>query len=190
MTPMRIKIPTLHREAILNPDPSPSKPDEDIDSIRLVLELPPSMNHLYVRTRGGGIALTKKALAFREYVRKTAVEIMPQIMAFSTGLEDVYQLNITLYFDRLENPGWFIQKGGKRQAKSRYKVIDVDNRIKFLQDCVTRSIGIPNDSQVFESHLVKLEDPNNPRAEVTIEVRPWSDYFPKGGQHGHQAAKR
>jgi Holliday junction resolvase RusA-like endonuclease len=70
---------------------------------------------------------------------------------------------------------------GERKAKTRYKVIDTDNRIKFLQDALTKSIGMPNDCQVFGGSQGKYEDPENPRAVVTVTVEPISKYFPERG---------
>jgi hypothetical protein len=141
------------------------------------------------------VSLTHEANRFRENVKAAVVRQLVQIASLPVDPETVYRVTLLAYFDQLENPGWFktLTKGprkGERDAKSRYKALDIDNRIKFLQDCVVRSVGIPNDSQVFESRLVKLEDPDNPRAEVTVEVRSRDDYFPKGGQHGHQATER
>ena len=123
-------------------------------------------------------------------------------MTFPTDHEQVYRVTLLAFFDALENPGWFEMweenkywvrgskdgtcragelkyRKGERKAATRYKVLDVDNRIKFLQDSVTKAVGIPNDCQVFESRLVKLEDPGNPRAEVTIEVVDRDQYFPR-----------
>lgn len=118
---------------------------------------------------------------------------LPFIMDFPTGEEVVYIFSIALYFAKLENPGWFERfvKGknkGKRKAATRYKVIDYDNRIKFLQDAVVAAIGIPNDCQIFEGRQIKMEDPDNPRAEVFIELsdpetylNPSESPFLKGG---------
>jgi Holliday junction resolvase RusA-like endonuclease len=141
------------------------------------------------------MALTEEASRFRENVKAEVVRQLAQVARLPVGQEVVYRITLHAYFDQLENPGWFktLTKGprkGERDAKSRYKALDIDNRIKFLQDCVVRSVGIPNDSQVFESHQIKLEDPDKPRAEVLIEVRPWSDYFPKGGRYGPQTTGR
>ncbi len=114
-------------------------------------------------------------------------------MVFPVDPETVYGLDIILYFESLENPGWFERwkedkfytkdtkdtkhkkgelkhKGGERKAKTRYKILDYDNRIKFLQDSVSKAVGMPNDCQIFGGHQEKREDPSNPRAEVTIRV--------------------
>jgi len=159
----------------------------------LVTDLPPSVNALYQHRRGGKLALTETAYRFRESVKAVVTTNLAKVLTFPTGPEVIYRFDITLYFEQLENPGWFEfwerdvfyqkdskdgkhkkgslkYKKGERKAVSRYKQIDYDNRIKFLQDCVSKSIGIPNDSQIFVGHQEKREDPRDPRAEVTVTV--------------------
>lgn len=136
-------------------------------------------------------------------VKQAVVNTLGAVMAFPTNPELAYRFDMIAYFKALENPGWFEkweeskyytrdtkdgkhQKGelkhakGERKAKTRYKQIDVDNRVKFLQDCVSKSIGIPDDSQIFVGYQEKREDPDNPRVEVTVTViRDTSRFFPK-----------
>ena len=66
---------------------------------------------------------------------------------------------------------------GERKAASRYKRIDYDNRVKFLQDAVVAAVGIPDDSQIFKGFQEKLEDSEDPRAEVTIRVLEYGEAF-------------
>jgi len=152
------------------------------------------VNQLYSKTRGGGRALTKEAVRFREGVKQVVVDNL-HALNISTGLETVYQFELRVYFDALENPGWFEKwetdtyvtrgenkgqlksRAGERKAKTRYKIIDVDNRVKFLQDCVVKSLGIPDDCQVFRGIQEKYEDPSNPRAEVTVSVVERDQFF-------------
>jgi len=112
-----------------------------------------------------------------------------------TDHETVFELELRAYFEKLENPGWFERwekdtyvtrgktkgqlkgRAGERKAQTRYKVMDIDNRIKFLQDCVVKALGIPNDCQVFRSGQEKHEDPDNPRAEVRIAVTERDQFF-------------
>jgi Holliday junction resolvase RusA-like endonuclease len=165
--------------------------------------LPPSTNALYQRRRGGQIALTEVAQRFRERVKHVVVSKLGKVMTFPIDPELIYRFDIVCYFDSLENPGWFERwdrdvfytkdskdgkhyKGelkfseGERKAVTRYKRIDYDNRIKFLQDCVSKSIGIPDDSQIFVGHQEKREDPDKPRAEVTVTIeRDFARFFPK-----------
>lgn len=157
---------------------------EPVLEFRTTLTMPPSANHLYQRRRGGGVTLSKMALQFQEDVKRHIRDFLPELTRFPVDHETIYQVDIALYFDKLENPGWFevITKGprtGERKAKTRYKIIDYDNRIKFLQDCMVKAIGIPNDCQIFRGVQEKREDPANPRADVVVRVRQRSDFFPE-----------
>lgn len=171
---MKILARRPSRSAVLAGDPCPS--------FSIELELPPSANHLYQRRRGGGVTLSKLALKFMESVKRDIKDHIPELLRFPVDHETIYQMDIVLYFAALENPGWFevYSRGsqlGERKAKTRYKVIDYDNRIKFLQDCMVKAIGIPNDCQIFRGTQEKREDRSNPRAEVTIRVRQRSEFF-------------
>ena len=145
------------------------------NSIELVTALPPSANALYQRRRGGGVALTKTAKKFAISVSTLVSKNLAALSRFPVGPEEVYSVDITLYFEKLENPGWFQtysrgSNAGERKAKTRYKTVDYDNRIKFLQDSIVKAVGIQNDSQIFNATQRKREDPDNPRAVVTLSV--------------------
>jgi len=106
---------------------------------------------------------------------------LPSLVSFPTGQEVIYRFDTILYFQSLENAGWHqtYTKGknkGKRKASSRYKKIDVDNRVKFLQDSVMASLGV-DDSQVFVGYQEKHEDPADPRAEVRVAVVSRDQFF-------------
>ena len=155
---------------------------EPVKEFKTTLPIPPSANHLYQRRRGGGVTLSKMAHQFREDVKRHIRDFLPELTRFPVTEETVYEVSIVLYFEHLENPGWFERfvrgpQSGERKAKTRYKTIDYDNRIKFLQDCLVRAIGIPNDSQIFRGMQEKREDPQHPRAEVVVRVRDRSDFF-------------
>jgi hypothetical protein len=159
--------------------------------------MPPSANALYQRRRGGGLALSKAARTFKEHVNGLIGGKFGTISRFPVHEELLYEIHIIIYFERVENPGWFerwekdtyVTRGkhkgelrgrqGERKAKSRYKEIDYDNRIKFLQDCIVTAIGIPNDAQIFRGIGEKREDPDNPRAEVKIKLANRNDFFMK-----------
>ncbi len=142
-----------------------------------MLNLPPSTNHLYQRTKYGGVALTKAARTFREHVRKKVVDTI-HLIRLQVDQDTVYSLSLKVFFEQLENKGWFKKtREGKRQAKTRYKDLDVDNRIKFLQDCIANALRIPTDAQFFEVHLEKHQDRDNPRAEIVITVADRDRFF-------------
>lgn len=172
-----------------------SSSTERSESLTFTFELPPSVNALYLKRRGGGIALTEEARAYRETVKQVVVEKLAAVSRFPVSLEHIYGIRMTCEIDKLQNPGWFrrlpkdrperrkkdkktgemkvVQKAkaaGEREAETRYKKIDVDNRIKFLQDCVIRSLGINGDEQVFEDTMQKLERSGKNHAHVEIYV--------------------
>jgi hypothetical protein len=129
------------------------------------------------------MALTGVAKVFRERLRKEIVSHLPQLSSFPLDQETIYRFDVYLYFKKLENTGWHQvhTKGkdkGKRKAATRYKRIDLDNRIKFLQDSVMSSLGV-DDSQVFAGYQEKREDSENPRAEVVLHVVPQEYFFGK-----------
>jgi hypothetical protein len=165
--------------------------EEPRTKLELTTELPPSTNNLYQRRRGGQLALTDTAQRLRIRVKQAVVDRLGKVMAFPTDPELIYRFDMIAYFESLENPGWFERYGkdtygrsgelkhhkGERKAKTRYKRIDVDNRIKFLQDCVSKAIGIPDDAQIFVGYQEKREDPHNPRVEITVSVEQDPDRF-------------
>jgi len=124
----------------------------------LTLPMTPSANNLYVRSgRGakGGVHLTDVAKQYANAVKDVVSQNMHVLKADFSDIEATYSMDVTAYFPELENAGWFERytkgaKVGERKAATRYKVIDVDNRVKFAQDCACKALGIPNDCQVFE----------------------------------------
>jgi Holliday junction resolvase RusA-like endonuclease len=163
------------------------KPDESestVEDITVILDLPPSTNKLYQKRREGGLALTKAAKKYREHVKNVIGQHVGLLSQFPVDLETIYEFDVTLFLEGTENAGWFerFTKGpskGQRKAKTRYKRIDYDNRIKFVQDCLVKSIGIPDDSQVFRGVQEKREDSKDPRVEVTIRVLDQDEFFPE-----------
>jgi Holliday junction resolvase RusA-like endonuclease len=144
------------------------------------LDMPPSVNALYIKRKGGGVALSAAANRYREHVKKMLAKRMVDLSVFPAKDHEVpYRVEVECRMANLENPGWFERftkdsfytkdskdgkhkkgdlkhKKGDRKAKTRYKVVDVDNRIKFVQDCVIQGIGIPGDEQVFENVARKV----------------------------------
>lgn len=118
--------------------------------------MPPSTNALYVKRRGTGgqLALSVVAKQYRQHVKNKIVENIVALSVLPIGMERIYSFDLTMYLTKVENPGWFERyaKGpnkGERKAKTRYKRIDVDNRQKFVQDCVAKSLGF-DDCQFFD----------------------------------------
>lgn len=101
--------------------------------------LPPTLNHAYIKTRGGARALSEEG---RAYKRETTVQFAREYQAEMRALRPnvPYLVYLRLYFEKLENDGW--AKG----KTSRYKTLDASNRIKILEDCLMTAGGF-DDSQ-------------------------------------------
>jgi Holliday junction resolvase RusA-like endonuclease len=122
--------------------------------------MPPSINSLYTRARNGMVVVTGEGRAFEVQVKNEVAKQIHNLGTFND--EDVYGIDIILYFESLVNKGWFEfykrgPKKGQRKSNSKWKRVDVDNRIKFLQDCVAAAVGMRDDSQIFEGHQRKVE---------------------------------
>lgn len=148
--------------------------------------MPPSVNEQYVKRRGKGLALSEVSRRFREHAEAVVADDLDLTMGeFPTGdKEMVYAIRVWLYFDAVENEGWFqtVSRGknkGQRKAKDRYKKLDTDNRIKFLKDAVCRAMSIPDDSQIFEDTVTKhrVKEGDQPHCVVQMSVVDPRDYF-------------
>ncbi len=118
--------------------------------------LPPSSNHIYVNKRGGGRFLTKEASAFKT---KTISHIQSNHLADISRLdrEAVYRVWYVFYFPREDIINTTFGGGKKGSAKTRYKKLDVENRLKLVSDALATAIGI-DDCQFFEGGHTKLSN--------------------------------
>jgi len=62
-----------------------------------------------------------------------------------------------------------INKGFPNKAASLVKTMDLDNRLKFIQDCFTKALGI-NDSKIFSMKANKLYMPDIMGATVLLSI--------------------
>lgn len=117
--------------------------------IHLFLEgIPPSQNHVYANVRGGGRRLTKEG---EKYLNETKDYLTKQFRKELSliKLNTPYLVFFRFYFAEVENAGWF-----KGTAKTRYKQVDVSNRVKLLEDILKSVSGI-DDSQNMRMVLDK-----------------------------------
>lgn len=128
--------------------------------------IPPTSNKLYFN----GTMLTAVA---REYA-----ETFAQFMAQRHGSEvlemnkdALYALHLRFFMHGLENASWNNPKvAPSRRAKTRYKRIDLSNRIKLLEDCIRDALDI-DDSHTFAASQEKHQVPDDvpERVEITIQ---------------------
>ena len=149
-------------------------------------ELPPSSNRLYFR----GTILTKIA---REYAERFSMAICREYLPAISQLDPnaLYALHLRFFFDNLETDTWlkatkdqraagFVNKmatvtvdGVKRKERKnvpllRYRRVDLDNRVKLVQDCIRDAISI-DDSQIFAASQEKHQDPGKERIEIIVQ---------------------
>ena len=144
------------------------------------LDLPPSVNEQYIKTRyrpgmKSGIALSEIAKKYRNHVKDVVSQNLVVVTGqFPTGDESlVYQMEIELRFEKLEFESWFEKftrgaHAGERKAKARFVNVDEDNRIKFVRDAICKTINIPDDRQIFETTVRKVVGPKG--ATVTLSL--------------------
>jgi hypothetical protein len=114
-------------------------------------EPPPSSNHIYFNLPGHGRRLTRLAEVWaRRYTAWVGQRHLFSIQSLRDHLEHGGVLNITITVLLLEedllNKGWLsMTKAGKRKAKSRYKRVDVTNRIKLIEDTTADLLGVKDE---------------------------------------------
>lgn len=102
--------------------------------------IPPSANHAYSTIRGTNKrVLSKEGRAYKTITTAFIAQTYPVFMTFFK--KDVpYLLVIRFWFDQIYNKGW------PKTADSRYKRLDVSNRLKLLEDSLKDAGGF-DDSQ-------------------------------------------
>lgn len=120
--------------------------------MRIVLPLPPSINHQYA-TVGDRRVLTKDAARFKRAVKQAVARLDTAALgeAEREQLRDGY---LGLYLD------FYFLTPLKR---------DLDGGLKITQDALCEALGL-DDRKVVDIHLVKRIDPLHPRVEVELEA--------------------
>jgi Holliday junction resolvase RusA-like endonuclease len=136
-----------------------------MDNLHIIFnELPPTSNKIYF----GGTRLTATATKYAEdFAKYVAQNHLHEVSTMDSGA--VYAVHLRFYFDKLTNDSWNNPKlPPSKRAKSRYKRIDLDNRIKLLTDCIRDAIGV-DDCQFFAGSQEKHEAPGKERVEIIVE---------------------
>lgn len=123
--------------------------------------LPPSSNHMYITTRGGGRALSPAGRAWKV----STAAYLGQHYGLSLPTYDrnkSYIAIVTLYLPILTES--YGKKGG---AKNRHKKVDTANRWKILADVLSPFLGI-DDSQ-FTTEVLMKRHSTTERTTVEIE---------------------
>jgi Holliday junction resolvase RusA-like endonuclease len=120
--------------------------------LRVELPMPPSVNKLYY-VRNGRKALSSEGRALKEQMR-AAIVLLCAASAATSQIENVpLQLSLEFYFPEIENRGW-----SQNKTQTRYKKVDVSNRVKLVEDAIVEALGI-DDSAFMRIHLSKHGGP-------------------------------
>jgi len=138
--------------------------------LKATLPLPPTSNNIYINNPRGGRTKSTQARAWQTRAVRSIHEQCKLGIQSEFDENLMYWLEICFYFSAIENKGWHERyvkgvKKGQRKAKSKWKRIDLSNRVKLLEDTVKMVTGV-DDCATFVVLLSKEVDPKNPRVEV------------------------
>ena len=116
--------------------------------------LPPTFNHAYMPIRIG--RFTKMALTSegRTFLKESTAHLSANYPAEIAQIKKntPYFVLVALYFKAIENKGW------PKTTSSRYKTLDVTNRLKILEDAVVGATDVDDSSNMFFGGI-KLQRP-------------------------------
>ena len=124
-------------------EPSPA------GELRLVLPLPPSINHQYATVQGRRV-LARSGREFKALVAEEMESWLDEHPLFEVALFQRHYLALTITF--------YFASALRR---------DLDGGLKIAQDALCEALGV-NDNLVIEIHLSKRVDRHCPRIEVHL----------------------
>jgi Holliday junction resolvase RusA-like endonuclease len=136
--------------------------------------LPPTSNNIYVTGRKGVRFLSKEAKSFKA----DAIALIQTTCLSKITLLDrdsLYRVWYGVYFQHDDVYNKTFGTGKKGAAETRYKRVDVENRIKLVADALATAIGI-DDSQFWEGGHTKLVTSGPSRIDIYLWPMP-EEYF-------------
>ncbi|MBI2877431.1 MAG: RusA family crossover junction endodeoxyribonuclease [Candidatus Tectomicrobia bacterium] len=129
--------------------------------LRLILPLPPSINHQYATVKGKRV-LSWEARAYKEKTIEGLRKASLKLGLYPRQLEAWRESYLCLSFD-------FYFRTPRRR--------DLDGGLKIAQDVICQAFRI-NDNRVVQACLAKRIDLTHPRMEVTLKALPAWDFCP------------
>lgn len=100
--------------------------------------VPLSFNHMYVKTRGGGRALSPAGKTYKKETVDHLVRAYPQeLKFFKKNVPYVVACHMEFSDETL-----LLNKGYPEKTDNRYKRFDATNRIKILEDSLSQATGV------------------------------------------------
>ena len=116
--------------------------------------LPPTSNNIYATNRNGKRFLSKVAETFKKNaIAQISSECQSKIVQLNPL--GIYTTWYAFFFEDDDILNKTFGNGTKNAASTRYKRMDVENRLKLVADALSTAIGI-DDCQFFEGGHAKL----------------------------------
>jgi len=128
--------------------------------------LPPSSTHAYFHRPGGGRALSQQG---KEFKNSTQAYLAQNYGRDLKGVvpNQPYLVYIRFSLPQLQNATW---SGGKKGASTRYKRVDVSNRVKLLEDVLTTVTGV-DDANTMVLITQKREGPKEETMVIICDLK-------------------
>jgi Holliday junction resolvase RusA-like endonuclease len=148
------------------------------DGLEIIIPfLPPTSNHIYKNRRGGGGRfLSREAEAWqRRFLHEVIGPYQPSIYAFCNSVESddtsVLGMWLTFYFNRNEVINTTYKHPDippAKQAKDRYKKMDVQNRCKLITDSLYKALAL-DDKLNFTENIEKcIATDDKPKVRIRL----------------------
>lgn len=131
--------------------------------------IPPSLNSVYKISKGGKMYMNTQAKVYKDaFIIWSREKIFKEISGLKISPYDIFSLNVDIYFPYADLMNDKYGKDGR--VKSPYKRLDIDNRIKLLQDCIAAVMGA-DDKQIFDVRFRKFcaKTPKEKRVEIDLQ---------------------
>jgi Holliday junction resolvase RusA-like endonuclease len=100
--------------------------------------VPLSVNHLYVRTKGGGRALSAAGKKYKAETKTHLTRTYPnELRQLKTNVPWMLFAHMTFADESL-----LLNKGYPTSTENRYKKFDVSNRVKLLEDALAEATAV------------------------------------------------
>lgn len=145
--------------------------------------LPPSSNHIYVNRPGGkGRFLSKEAEAWKNrFSQQVLAPLLMPMQSFGKAVDDdpktVLELWMTFFFPKEDILNTTFGTGTKAAAKTRYKKMDVQNRIKLVTDAVVKALAVDDSLNFREIHDKCSADMVGGNSGVCIRIKRTNPHF-------------
>ena len=143
--------PSTPRTALHTPSHPPIITSDTLDTFRVTLPVPPSINHQYATVNGRRL-LSSAGRAYKTHVSQQVWLALTQSPTRGFLRERLHSGPLALSIR------FFFASALRR---------DLDGGLKIAQDAVCEGLGV-NDNRIIETHLYKQVDKANPRIEVSL----------------------